>query len=97
MNSFLISVLITLLFVGLNTPLFLGYITNFVSRATKPESTNMVSEIINLYYFHLNTPNQEDFGFKWLSLLQTFISRQLTLIFLRMIGQPKPVCIPNTR
>ena len=55
MNSFLISVLITLLFVGLNTPLFLGYLTNFVSRATKPESTNMVSEILKIVIFFFFT------------------------------------------
>ena len=55
MNSFFVSVLITLLFVGLNTPFFLGYLSNFVSRATKPESTSMITDILKVVIFFFIT------------------------------------------
>jgi hypothetical protein len=73
MNPFFVSLIITLLFVGLNTTFVLRYMTNFVSKASKPESTSLLTEALKIFVFFILTwfiisvavpKNKENFYFE---------------------------------
>ena len=55
MNSFFVSLIITLLFVGLNTTFVLNYMTNFVSQASKPGSVSILTEGLKIFVFFILT------------------------------------------
>ena len=55
MNSFFVSLIITLLFVGLNTTFVLNYMTNFVSQGSKPGSVSILTEGLKIFVFFILT------------------------------------------